>query len=75
MEEFRLAHNKMIEENKKYLIVILLESLDMDALPRDLQMYLRTYTYIDATKVPRDYTVYAMKLINSIKINLMKLIL
>ena len=66
MEEFRLAHNKMIEENKKYLIVILLEPLDMDALPRDLQMYLRTYTYIDATKIPRDYTVYAKKSFNSI---------
>ena len=63
MEEFRLAHNKMIKENKKYLIVILLEVLDIDALPRDLQMYLRTYTYIDATKIPRDYTVYAMKFI------------
>ena len=57
MEEFRIAHHKMVKEDKKYLIAVLLEPLDIDALPRDLQMYLRTYTYIDATKHPRDMTM------------------
>ena len=57
MEEFRIAHHKMVKEDKKYLIAVLLEPLDTDALPRDLQMYLRTYTYIDATKHPRNIPV------------------
>ena len=59
MEEFRIAHHIMVNENKKYLIAILLEPLDVDALPQDLRMYLRTYTYIDAAKTPRDLTRYA----------------
>ncbi len=54
MQEFELAHNRMVNGDKRYLIAVLLESLDVDALPRDMQMYLRTYTYIDATKTPRD---------------------
>ena len=55
MEEFRIAHHKMVEEEKKYIIAVLLEPLDIDALPsKDLQMYLRTRTYVDATKHPRD---------------------
>ncbi len=54
MEEFKLAHHKMVNGEKRYLIAVVLEPLDIDALPRDLQMYLRTYTYIDATKTPRD---------------------
>ena len=60
MEEFKLAHHKMVNGDKKYLIAILLEPLDVDALPRNLQMYLRTYTYIDATKKPRTFSMYAI---------------
>ena len=58
MEEFRMAHHIMVNENKKYIVAILVEPLDVDALPQDLRMYLRTYTYIDATKIPRDMTRY-----------------
>ena len=39
-------------EQKKYLVPILKEEIDINSLPkdqRDLQMYLRTYTYIDGT--------------------------
>ncbi len=53
MQEFGLAHHRMVHGDKKYLIPVLLEPLDIDALPRNLQMYLRTHTYIDATKTPR----------------------
>lgn len=49
MFEFECAHLRMVQGDKKFLIAVLLEPLDNDALPRDLQMYLRTYTYIDAT--------------------------
>ena len=31
-----------------YLIPVLMEDLSIDELPRDLQTYLRTHTYIDA---------------------------
>ena len=57
MEEFQLAHHKVATGDKKYLKAILLESLEIDDLPRDLQMYVRTYTYIDATKHPRNIDV------------------
>ena len=60
MEYFRLAHHNMVAESKTYLIVVLLETLDVDALSnRDLQMYIRTRTYIDARQAirsPKDRT-------------------
>ena len=52
MEEFKVAHLEMIKGQKKYLVPIIKEQIDVNALPRDLrdlQMYLRTYTYIDGT--------------------------
>ena len=58
LEEFQLAHHQMVNEDKRYLMAVLLEPLDMNSLPRDLQMYLRTYTYIDATKHPRNLALY-----------------
>ncbi len=57
MEEFKIAYHQVVNGEKKYLIPVLLEPLDIDALPRDLQTYLRTYTYIDATKTPRDLSL------------------
>ncbi len=36
------------------MIPVLLEKLDMDSLPRELQMYMRTHTYIDATDEAND---------------------
>ena len=57
MYEFKCAHLRMVQGDKKFLIAVLLESLDIDALPRDLQMYLRTYTYIDATNQNEKLTV------------------
>ena len=53
MEEFQLAYDQMVKGQKHFLIPILKENLDIDSLPddrRDLKMYLRTHTYIDATK-------------------------
>lgn len=49
----------MVTENKKFLIVVLLEPVDVDALSdRDLQVYLRTGTYIDALNLPNDLHRY-----------------
>ena len=44
----------MVNGQKKFLIPILKESLDIDSVPRDMQMYLRTYTYIDGINYKKD---------------------
>ena len=52
-----MAHQEMIRGYKKYLIPILKEQINVDSLSRDLrdlQMYLRTYTYIDGTNHLKD---------------------
>ena len=57
MEEFQMAHLEMVRGQKRYLVPILKEQIDIDSLSkdqRDLQMYLRTYTYIDGTNHNRD---------------------
>ena len=51
----------MVQVEKKFLVLILKENLDIDSLPddlRDLKMYLRTYTYMDATNCKRDIIRY-----------------
>ena len=48
MQEFYLAHHKVMNGKPEYLIPVLMEDLNIDQLPRDLQTYLRTHTYIDA---------------------------
>ena len=47
MEEFYLSHHKVMNGKPNYLIPVLMEELEIDQLPRDLQTYLRTHTYID----------------------------
>ena len=57
MEEFQLAHAEMVRGRKKFLIPILKEPLNIDKLPdaqQELKMYLRTYTYIDASGEKRN---------------------
>lgn len=44
----------MVNGQKKFLIPILKEPLDIDSLPKDMQMYLRTYTYIDGINYKKD---------------------
>ncbi len=54
MEEFTIAHQKVVEGNKHFIIVVLVEDLDLGTLPNELQSYLRTYTYIDAQNYEED---------------------
>ena len=54
MQEFYIAHQRVTEGNPTFLIPILLEDMPMEELPRDMQMYLRTYTYIDAREYDTD---------------------
>ncbi len=43
-----------MEGNKNFIIVVLVEDLDIDTLPNEMQSYLRTYTYIDAKNYEHD---------------------
>ncbi len=54
MQEFYFAHRLVTEGNVDFLIPILLEDMPIAELPRDLQAYLRTFTYIDARKNDTD---------------------
>ncbi len=54
MQEFQTAHNEMVEGRKKFLVPILIEKLEISTLPCELQMYLRTHTYIDASDEMND---------------------
>ena len=54
MEEFTIAHQKVVEGHKNFIIVVLVEDIDIDTLPDEMQSYLRTYTYIDARNYEQD---------------------
>ncbi len=54
MQEFYIAHQKVTEGNARFLIPVLLEDITLEELPRDLQTYIRTYTYIDARENDND---------------------
>ena len=54
MQEFYIAHQRATEGNPSFLIPILLEDIQLNELPRDLQTYLRTYTYIDVSDYDTD---------------------
>ena len=45
-----IADAEAVEGRKNFIIIILIERIPMDELPRELRTYMRTYTYIDATK-------------------------
>ena len=48
MQEFYASHHKVMNEDPEYLIIVLLEDLNVDGLPADLQTFMRTHTYIEA---------------------------
>ena len=50
MEEFMIADAEAVGGRKNYIIIILTDKLDEKELTTELKTYLRTYTYIDATK-------------------------
>ena len=50
MDEFMIADAEAVDGRKNFIILILKEKLNMKDLPRELRTYMRTYTYIDATK-------------------------
>ena len=47
MEEFRIAHEQVVNGRKKFLIPVLLEDVEDSDIPDDLRLYLDTYTYLE----------------------------
>ena len=58
MQEFGLAQVEMNLKKYHNLIVIMIEPMDIGALPTDLQKYLRSSSYIDATNLDRNTSTY-----------------
>ncbi len=48
MEEFRIAHNMVVNGQRKYLIPVLLDGIIWEDLDPDLKLYISTYTYLKA---------------------------
>nr|ALG40987.1 Toll-like receptor [Anthopleura buddemeieri] len=47
--EFRAAHHRVLQDKTNYLIVILFEGVDTEALDDETSLYLRTNTYLSVT--------------------------
>ena len=50
MEEFMIADNEAVNGRKNFIIIILKEKIPKKELTKELRTYMKTYTYIDATK-------------------------
>ena len=50
MEEFMIADNEAVSGRKNFIIIVLKEKMKMKELTPELRTYMRTYTYINATK-------------------------
>ena len=46
MLEFRAAHNKVLNDRTNYLILVLYDDIDVSELDEDMQLYIRTNTYL-----------------------------
>ena len=53
-EEFSQGHLEAVEGRHRFIILIMLEDIDVKDLPDEMQKYVKTYTYIDATKLHND---------------------
>ena len=45
-----IADAEAVHGRKNFIIIVLKDKLKIKDLPRELKTYMRTYTYIDATK-------------------------
>ena len=53
-EEFSQGHLAAVEGRHRFIVLIMLEDIDVNDLPDEMQKYVKTYTYIDATKLNND---------------------
>ncbi len=54
IEEFTQAYHEVMSGRPNYLVVVLLQRPMLYDIPPELETYLKTHTYIDAQKCPRD---------------------
>ena len=69
VEEFLLAHQKVVTKQKNYLIPVLMEDLNPDELSKhpELETYIRTHTYIDARAIQQEETAYQQQQISTVR--------
>ncbi len=69
MEEYLLAHQKVVTKQKNYLIPVLMEDLKPDELSKhpELETYIRTHTYIDARAIQEENIASLTKEIQTIR--------
>ena len=56
-----MAHLEAVEGRHRFIILIMLEDIDVKDLPDEMQKYVKTYTYIDATKLNNDKEIDLFK--------------
>ncbi len=50
MEEFMMADAETLNRRRNFIILVLKDKMNTNELAREIRKYVRTYTYIDATK-------------------------
>ena len=45
-----IADDEVVRGRKKFIIIILKDNLSISELPKTLKLYMKSHTYIDATK-------------------------
>ena len=73
-EEFQLAHLEAVEGRHRFIILIMLEDINVNDLPDEMQKYVKTHTYIDATKLNtrQDWELFRKKVRYAMPQNLIK---
>ena len=63
-EEFQLAHLEAVEGRHRFIILIMVDDIPVKDLPDEMQKYVKTHTYIDATKLNtrQDWELFRQKL-------------
>ena len=60
-----MAHLEAVEGRHRFIILIMLEDINVNDLPDEMQKYVKTYTYIDAIKLnnEKDKELFKKKLL------------
>ena len=66
-EEFVLGNIEAVTGKYRYIILIMMDDINVGELPDEMQKYVKTFTYIDATKrrTEADMDIFRQKLLRS----------